>query len=187
MVFFFRADDIELFFELEEGGGGCFHLRFEVFELPFHEVRLSFGILTAHDVGVLDVAIGHVVGDLGGDFRVRVAITDEQQVGARGAGDGEMIEREGALVLRGTSGGGHPLAEFLDDGTDDGVRLDELDLGLEEEFGVVEGGGAADGCVLADNALGGGSVDVDGDGGFVIFGEAAGDHGGGADRDGDKE
>jgi hypothetical protein len=62
--------------------------------------------------------------------------------------------------------------ELLDDGADDGVRLDELHLGEEELVGV---GGQRAGGVLADHAGGHLAIDADGDGGLVDGGDALGE------------
>ena len=89
----------------------------------------------------------------------------------------------GALGWPGRRGFGDRDVEAQGDGAQDGIGLDDLDLGGQELIGVV--GGHAGG-VLADDGGGRLAVDIDGGGGFVDGGEARGDHHGGGDADQDE-
>ncbi len=73
--------------------------------------------------------------------------------------------------------------ELFGDGAEDGIGLDELDLGGEELVGI--GGGGLVG-LLAEDAGGHAAIDVDGGGGLVDGRDALGDDEGGDDAGGDE-
>ena len=67
------VDDAQVLFELRQGGGGALHFGLELFHLLLHEGGEAGGGPEADVVGVLDVAVGDGVGDIGGEVRDRAS------------------------------------------------------------------------------------------------------------------
>ena len=77
---FLRIDHVQFALELRQRRGGALHLGLQLLELLFHEVGQR-GRGTEPDViGVLHIGARHRVGHVGGQARLRRAITDQQQV-----------------------------------------------------------------------------------------------------------
>ena len=94
------VDHAQILFKLRQGGGGALHFGLELFHLLFHEGGEAGAGAEADVIGVLDVAIGDAVGDIGGQFGIWRTVADEQQIGIRRARDLELLENDRSVLRR---------------------------------------------------------------------------------------
>src|ERR1035437_7441784 len=174
--FLLRVNDAQVSFELRQSGGGALHFGFELFHLLLHEGGEAGSGGKADVIGVQDVALGDGVGDIGRKLRIWRAVADEQQVGVGRARDFQVFELHWSIL----HAGGEEFAvesctlkvrnlEALDDGAQDGIRLDGFDLSGKVLIGVV---GRHARSILANDAGGHLTINVDAGGGFIDGGKA---------------
>ena len=92
------VDDAQVLFKLCQGRGGALHFGLELFHLLFHEGGEAGTGAEADVVGVLNVAVGDAIGDIGGEFGIGRTVADEQQIGIWRARDLELLENDGSVL-----------------------------------------------------------------------------------------